>query len=371
MRSVLVFVVGIGGCGRAHFDLLDSATIHDAPTLANKLACNTETAIATTPGGLGLDSMTWLSDASGDWIIGVEHTQTGAHPFRRHRVTDGPGGLNAADLGLVVSAEDPWLPTYLPRAGGWMIGFVESTGSGGYVLATDEGLASPSLPAAGVRVADYTLGSRALAPLPSGDFVLIGVRSAVSLSAQVIDASGASKGPPTVLATGDFGQASIAPTGSVIAVVWRDIISGDCHLATFDENLAMRKGPVVLDLAGCRDPQIAWMADLGRLAVVAVNSTDASLWYASWTEQLVAVEPPRMLADSAREPFISASVGGAWVSWITAAGPLGSARVGASSLRLPDLGSIDNTHALAVVGEAAVSLWERAGTVWVTRLCAP
>ncbi len=110
--AALVSTFAQAGCGRLEFDVTP-----DAGTVATHLTCNSDTVIAPLTNGDGVDSIAWIVDPTGDWILATQHRALTDHPLRRYQVRLVGDRLEGVDQGVALETRDPRLPGPRPEPG--------------------------------------------------------------------------------------------------------------------------------------------------------------------------------------------------------------------------------------------------------------
>src|SRR5258706_16144858 len=114
------------GCGRLGFDA--AAPTDAAPdaviTVADDLPCDMPV-LLDSGGHLAHDTLAWVNDAAGDWLVGVEHMSQDVPQIQRHALGRVGGAPGAGPAALVLPGGHADVPGFQPGSAGYVLGFNE------------------------------------------------------------------------------------------------------------------------------------------------------------------------------------------------------------------------------------------------------
>jgi hypothetical protein len=373
------------GCGRIAFDAtppgaipIDAAAPDAArSSLADGMPCATQV-LLDSGGHLPHDVITWVNDASGDWVVGVEHMSQDVHEIHRHAITAQPTGLVAGAAQLILAVDHVDVLSFEPVAAGYVLGYNE------FVLQTAQTLLlTPEM----VSIGSHPLGMLAagnppLARAGNGGLAMIGLTSG-NLEVVPVGEDGAPIGAPSYLATpaDGAGHPTMVALDDGLAAVWDSAKTGTCRLAKLRADLSIAAGPVDMAVSGCSDPHVAWLPGSRRIIVVADDVPNGSISGTVWDANLASITPPTTLAPSAHWARIAGDANGAWLAWAEndTVQKVRSARLAADGrvmMMNTAVGELDNSlghyHTVQHVGQSTVVMWTDAvqgRTFSAMRLC--
>jgi hypothetical protein len=322
------FLIALIGCGRVGFNLRDEPV--DAPpdghadagptSLAEMVPCASQL-LLDSGGHNPHDTIRWVHDDAGDWLVGTNHYNQDDHKIERHALTIEATGLaSSASVDVLAQADHVDTLSFEPVAGGAIMGYVDFVLGTGHTVNLGLGL----VPNGSADLGPFAVGNPPLARVgAAGPLVMVGMTSS-GLEMRTIDETGMPTGASLVVVNpaDGAGQPTATAIPNGVAVIWNSAAKGTCRVAVVDANLNIVAGPVDVGVSGCGDPHAAWLAESQRLVVVGDDpSNGGGVFVAVYDTALNVVSAPHTLATSAHWARVAGDGDAAWITWAVLPSP--------------------------------------------------
>jgi hypothetical protein len=322
------FLIALIGCGRVGFSLRDEPPA-DAPSVEADAGPTSIAEIVPCASPLRLDSgghnphdtIRWVHDAVGDWLVGTNHYTQDDHKVERHALTIESNGLTSSDTVDVLAAADHIdTLSFEPVAGGIIMGYVDFVLGTGHTVSLGPGL----VPTGGADLGPFAVGNPPLARIgAAGPLVMVGMTGS-GLEMRAIDETGTPTGASLVVVNpaDGAGQPTVTSIPNGVAVMWNSAAKSTCRVAIIDASLNIVAGPIDVGISGCGDPHAAWLSESQRLVVVGDDpSNGGGVFAAVYDATLNVVSAAHTLATPAHWARIAGDGDAAWITWAVLPSP--------------------------------------------------